>query len=961
MKLPAKDFTNIYQMNKPKLLLTFLALISLSMSSQINMGGLSGLAGGLKDKAKQKLKESTSDAIDKKLEKSRQQFDETNFNWAISFADNSGLFETKENGSRATNAFKNTRDFLKQETKSEYDKGYGANGRGEIFLASNEYKIAETSFLNALIHYKLADSTNSLAYAQTLNNLGLVYQYTGRYHESQKYLEPAIKIREERIKNSIMHGVSLNNMAVMYKEAGKFNEAEKYIGLASNALNAGGHQATIGYALVLNNRAMLYHATGRLDKAEATMKQALEVARQILKETYSNYIKLKINLAYIYRDEKKYAEAEALFLEAIKIKEKKLGASHPDYAHLKRGLADLYMDMGKKEEVEKNLSTACNIYKTKFGDKHPATLATQQDLASFYRTEGKKEKALEMMNSAITISKEIYGLNHPQHVKAIENLALAQWANDKNDEAAANFTTVITKTTEYIDEYFASLSEVEKTKFWDKITPRFHRFNSFVMSNYEKDKSLLSTSFNNQIHNKALLLNSSSKVRNQVLQSNDADLIETYYDWQSAKEQLGRAYSLSNEEVKNEGINIDSLETKTEQLEKKLATKSTLFNESKEKKVSFSDVVSKLNADEALVEIIQVNKFDLKFTGKTSYLVLITNVSGNIDVVNLEDGNNIENFGINNYRTKIQTIKPDNESFALLWEPIEKKLGGKKKVYVSPDGIYNQVSLLTLKDANNKYLIDKYSVVLLGNTKDIIKIKNSGKGNVLKTAYLLGFPTYGTDDIIAALPGTKKEVENLSKILKAAKYNTEVVMNDKATEESAKGANAEVIHFATHGFFLADVDEVEADKVLGVETSNAKKNPLLRSGLMLANCEKVFDETGESLGANNGILTAYEVMNMSLEKTDLVVLSACETGLGQIKQGEGVYGLQRSFLVAGAKSIIMSLWEVSDDATMELMTNFYTNYVKSGNKQEAFLLAQKAIKTKYKEPFYWGAFVLIGN
>jgi CHAT domain-containing protein len=186
-------------------------------------------------------------------------------------------------------------------------------------------------------------------------------------------------------------------------------------------------------------------------------------------------------------------------------------------------------------------------------------------------------------------------------------------------------------------------------------------------------------------------------------------------------------------------------------------------------------------------------------------------------------------------------------------------------------------------------------------------------------------------------------------------------MQNDATEESLKGGHAEVLHIATHGFFLADLSDVEADKVLGVETSKAKKNPLLRSGLMLANCEKVFDETGEKATANNGIITAYEVMNLSLEKTDLVVMSACETGLGDIKSGEGVYGLQRSFLVAGAKSVIMSLWEVSDDATMELMTAFYKNYAKSGNKQEAFLAAQKQVKLKYKEPFYWGAFVMIGN
>lgn len=164
------------------------------------------------------------------------------------------------------------------------------------------------------------------------------------------------------------------------------------------------------------------------------------------------------------------------------------------------------------------------------------------------------------------------------------------------------------------------------------------------------------------------------------------------------------------------------------------------------------------------------------------------------------------------------------------------------------------------------------------------------------------------------------------------------------------------MHIATHGFFVKDVQN-DNSQVFSVPLNNINENVLLRSGLLLANAGKA----ESNMGADNGILTAYEAMNLDLANTDLVVLSACETGLGDIMAGEGVYGLQRSFEVAGAKAVIMSLWKVDDTATQLLMTSFYKNWITTKDKVKSFGMAQKALKAKYPEPYYWGAFVLLGD
>jgi CHAT domain-containing protein len=312
--------------------------------------------------------------------------------------------------------------------------------------------------------------------------------------------------------------------------------------------------------------------------------------------------------------------------------------------------------------------------------------------------------------------------------------------------------------------------------------------------------------------------------------------------------------------------------------------------------------------------------------------------------------------------------------------------------------VYNQINLNTLYNpATGKYVMDEIEVQMVTSTKDLVtNTKATRKG--IKDASLFGYPNYNisktnaTDssrslsyapaktaeiksdsaqrffngDNINELPGTKVEIETIEALLKKKNISLHEYLFNEATESEIKKLNnPQVLHIATHGFFLSDLPTPKENErgFAGMEAKKFVENPLLRSGLLFAGVKNAFtksDNTTTKEG-EDGILTSYEAMSLDLDQTDLVVMSACETGLGVTANGEGVYGLQRAFQVAGAKSVLMSLWTVSDDATQKLMTLFYENWLGGKTPREAFRMAQLSLREKYPQPYYWGAFVLVGN
>ncbi len=959
--------------------------------------------------------------------------------------------------------------------KSDYDYSSIMSNLASLAMMMGEYEESEKMYLELAEEDKKAFGVKSGEFALTVKNLADLYKSMGRYSESEATLR---KLMRDVGKDNPEYPSIVTNLAILYYTTGEFSKSERTFDTALELLENTVGAASVDYATALGSLSFLYQSQGMYAEADETIQNAISILDRLQGENnmqrsllinYAGIVKFRLGLyddavdymneglaldaelygeesvsyaysldllATIYSYQGSYEKAIETYDKALDIIGAVIGEESFDYSYTQANLALAYINGGRLDEALATMNSVLAKDKTILGDDHPDYANSVHNMGNLQFKRDSYSEAEKYYTESLRIRKRTLGTNHPKYAETTNKLAVLKWAQKDPKSAEAFYKETFDNFFTQINAYFPILSEDEKSTFYyTKLRSAFEEFNSFAIDRSSDNPALIGDMYNIQLATKGLILYATSKVRESILNSGDTVVINKYQEWISQKERIAKLYSSNDEELEVRDAKIDSLSTLADGLERDLSKASVAFsNTFVQKDYTWQNVREKLKPGEAAIEIIRFKEFkpDLSgsFTENVYYAALIvrSDTEDNPDLVIIRNGNQMEDRYLANYRNAIRYKIEEDFSYSLFWKPIANKLEGIKKVYFSPDGAYNQISIYTLRNPDTgNYTLDELEIQVVTNTKDLVEEK---KSSPLQTkdgkAMLIGYPNYNkgsfedimaqdsvaasvvnavaegrgesrevrgtrgtrgtrgsrgadeegntrglsrglprgirgnlnryvtSNDLLALLPGTKVEVEKINALYASSDTESEIVLGDNAIETSLKEVRyPRTLHVATHGFFLEDPKPEEAidTKYIG--------NPLLKSGLIFAGANS-FLATGEVID-DDGILTAYEAMNLNLEGTELVVLSACETGLGEIKNGEGVYGLQRAFRVAGAKSMIMSMWTVDDDATQELMTHFYEEWLKTGDKHMSFINAQKALKLKYPEPYFWGAFIMVGE
>jgi len=873
--------------------------------------------------------------------------------------------------------------------KDHPDFATDLNNLAELYRLMGNYFQAEPLYKQAMEIRRKVLGEDHPHFASSLNNLAVLYKSMGNYFQAEPLYKQAMEIRRKVIgEDHPDFASSLNNLALLYQSMGNYSQAEPLYKQAMEINRKAIGEDHPHFASSLNNLAGLYMRMGNYTKAEPLNKQAMEIDRKALGEKHPSFATDLHNLAVLYKSMGNYSQAEPLYNQAMEINRKAIGEDHPHFASSLNNLALLYIATDRETEALPLMKQAASIDVLMIGQVF--SISSESQRTAYLK---KVRVNLELFISLISqhLSSSRAAINSAFELvlrrKAIGAEALAAQRDavlgGRYPELESELRDLTNLRMKIAQKTLAGpgqegLAEHQKT-----------------LSIWNKQKENLEAELVRQIP-EMNLEQKLKQIDRQTIASTlpeGAALIEfVHFNVADFKAVPAKGESLWKQArylafviLAGEPDNVQMIDLgEARFIDKSIAR----FRDSvtgRPKDVYSDQVATKsLPADEPMTD--QSTRSTGVFSRLPGYFK------------RPEQAETRRDLGV--VPEKSAQI-PDNENGVKLREAIFDKLkpalGRYKHLFISPDGELSRIPFEVLPNETGSFLIDDYHISYLGAGRDILRFGTESTGQPagsliiadpdfdlsLKKLWRLpqrGRP-YGrrSRDLdrsnlhFGRLPCTREEGINVSNMLGVKPCLRENVLEARIKEYRSP----RILHFATHGFFLKDQErdpnkekrELDALGAMGFAEPGSMgrlsglnlENPLLRSGLALAGVNTWLKGQSPPPDAEDGLLTAEDVTGMDLLDTELVVLSACETGLGEVRTGEGVFGLRRSFVLAGADTLVMSLWKVPDQQTRELMEEFYSRILTGEPRAKALKNAQMSIRSKHPHPFFWGAFICQGD
>jgi tetratricopeptide (TPR) repeat protein len=888
----------------------------------------------------------------------------------------------------------------------------------QIAYFESRYDDAEKLYLRAVQILEKAEGPQHTDVAHALNDLGNLYGSMGRYAEAERVENRAIAMQEKA--EGPEHpdvANSLEALATLFLHEGKYAEAEplvqRELRIREKQLGPESNQV----ADALNNLGSLYYKEGKYADAEPLYLRAIRIDGKALGVDSPAVATDLDNMGLLLKREDKTADARDFFDRALSIDEKALGPESSEVAICLINLAALDEEEGKFADAEPLVKRALAIDEKAMGAVNPSVAVDVNNLAVIYAQTARYAEAEPMYQRLLSMHEKLLGPDHPDLATDLTNFGLLYEYQGKYAQAAPLFTRAFDNLFKQFQYNFTYMTEKERLGFLDTVANDFPAYFSFVHRYRDKDPELSGSMYNLLLWEKGFIAGSVADMRRQIEVSGDAESLKLLGDLTEKRTEIAALVNVQPQDRDAWQKQIDELRGEADAMEKALVARSSTFAERKKlDRATWQQVRDALGPGEAAVEFARFRYYDVKWTDKSYYAALVvTRESKEPEYIFLGEGAQIEGDAITHFQQQLHTrgvgvvedaaALPGQDAYGLNWRPVEAALIGKTRVYVSPDGVLNQLPLGIIAGPDGKLEMEKYDLRVVSSTRDLLKAVGA-KG--AETAVLVGNPVFalseaeqraaeekltlphaaqaevaalplgdvsrdqGTGTVLPPLPGTGAEVNAIAALMQQRQWKTSVYTGDQALKRVVEETNSpRIVHLATHGFFLPDqqvkASQLEAEQ-LGQKQSSGLEDPMLRSGLYFAGADRTLAGKASGADIDNGVLTAMEAANLNLRGTELVVLSACNTGQGDVKNGEGVFGLRRALEEAGAQHVLMSLWSVPDQETLELMQRFYSKWLGGTEVHAALEQAQMEMREKVKAahegrdlPYYWGAFVLVGK